>query len=187
MMKYLVLFLLVMVSSVNANEELDRSQQFFEEDFEAFKKISIHFCKGDTFPHYMTDEDKSYICLRAFDFNLKTTQILYEKNRPKEAEEEHLNTYSYLVKSCNLYRFSEIHDKICDDNYEKFQIECKNCGNKCAKPSYCQIVEKQRSTTEQHIFEEMYEEYLKIYLPMQQQRLEELLNEDKEKKEQPKK
>jgi hypothetical protein len=173
--------------NVNADEELDRSQQFFEEDFEAFKKLSIHFCKGDTFPHYMTEEEKSYICLRAFDFNLKTTQILYEINRPKEAEEEHLNTYLYLVNSCNLYRLSENHDKFCDDNYKKFQIECKNCGNKCAKPSYCQIVEKQRSHNEQH----MYLDYLEYGLPIMRQKIEKeiekLSNENKEKKEQPQK
>lgn len=183
-MKYLVLLLLVMFScNVNADEELDRSQQFFEEDFEAFKKLSIHFCKGDNFPHYMTQEDKSYICLRAFDFNLKTTQILYEINRPKEAEEEYLNTYLYLVNSCNLYRLSENHDKFCDDNYEKFQIECKNCGNKCAKPSYCQIVEKQSSHNEQHMFLEFWE----ASKPIREQALQDYLNKYEKNKEQPQK
>lgn len=193
-MKYLALFLFVLVSSVNADEELANSQQFYEElfaktqqfyedDFEAFKKLSIHLCKKDTFPHYMTEKEKSYICVRAFDFNLKTTKILFEINRPKEAEEELLNTILYSVNSCNLHRISEDHDKFCEDNYEKYQRECKNCGNKCAKPSYCQIVEKQRSTTEQH----MFEEYWEASKPFREQLFQEYYNKYEKNKEQPQK
>lgn len=130
-MKYLALFLLVMVSSVNANEKLTSI------DFSSY----VPQCTYELFSKKMTDQQKSDICFVAY---------VYKGDEFKRKADFQivLSTYDLLVKSCNYSRSksNKLLNKACNDAKDFYNEYCMNCGidyeNCLGSPESCMILER---------------------------------------------
>lgn len=142
-MKYLALFLLVMVSSVNANEK------------KATVDVSgyVPICKHELFSKNATMQEMADGCFLAYlvkSDEAKNKTEVARKNKTKvarlESELARLEALDFIVKSCNYYRFSKYQNDLCEQYKNYYNKNCVGCGldfENCPGLSLsCMIVER---------------------------------------------
>lgn len=124
--RYLILLLLLMVSTAHADVSLGDVYLTLSDDE---KKMHLNYCRLETFPDYFTNEFKKESCVFAAEY---TIEKYYEEENIYKLDGLENEFIRYTVKACNfkfLAKKSPDVDRSCDDLIKRYYDLYK-----CPKP-----------------------------------------------------